>query len=397
MKRHALHAALILALVTCAPRTKAENKATLGGNSAAPVPATGLKIERVVQGLKDPLYVTAPADDPRLFVVEQPGRIRIIKDGKLLPTPFVDLTDVVRSGGEQGLLSVAFHPRYRSNGFLFVNYTDHRGDTRVVRYQVGQDPDRVDRSSERLILKVRQPYENHNGGLVMFGPDGMLYVGMGDGGGAGDPFGNGQKLGTMLGKMLRIDVDHGYAYRVPRDNPFVGRLGVSDEIWAYGLRNPWRFCFDRVTGLLYIADVGQNKWEEIHVAPAATPGLDYGWNVMEGARCFKTKDCVTRGREMPVVEYSHDEGCSITGGFVYRGKRIPALVGHYLYSDYCRGWIRSFKYAEGVVTDHREWQGAETGKVTSFGEDAAGELYVCTSNGDVYRLAWAAPAPAGKR
>lgn len=388
MMRHALLAALVSALATGPPRTP-----TAAG--PAPASASGLTLERVASGLKDPLYATAPPGDPRLFVVEQPGRIRIIKEGRLLPTPFLDLTDRVRSGGERGLLSVAFHPRYAANGFLFVDYTDLRGDTRVERYAVSRDADRADPSSGHLVLKVGQPFANHNGGLVMFGPDGMLYVGMGDGGAGGDPFGNGQKRGSLLGKLLRLDVDRGDPYAVPRDNPFAGRAGLRGEIWAYGLRNPWRFCFDRVSGLLYIADVGQDLWEEIDVVPARAPGLDYGWNVMEGAHCFRSERCDTRGRVMPAVEYGRDQGCSITGGFVYRGRNMPALAGHYFYADYCRGWIRSFKYERGVVSDHREWQGVEPGQVMSFGEDAAGELYLCSQNGDVFRLAWAA-TPAGR-
>jgi glucose/arabinose dehydrogenase len=386
MMRHALRAALISVLASGAPQAAAES---------APAPASGLTLERVASGLQDPLYVTAPPGDPRLFVVEQPGRIRIIREGRLLPTPFLDLTDRVRSGGERGLLSVAFHPRYAANGFLFVDYTDLRGDTRVERYAVSRDRDRADPSSGHLVLKVGQPFANHNGGLVLFGPDGMLYVGMGDGGAGGDPFGNGQKRGSLLGKLLRLDVDRGDPYAVPRDNPFAGRAGMRGEIWAYGLRNPWRFCFDRVSGLLYIADVGQDLWEEIDVVPARAPGLDYGWNVMEGAHCFRSERCDTRGRVMPAVEYGRDQGCSITGGFVYRGRNMPALAGHYFYADYCRGWIRSFKYEGGVVSDHREWQGVEPGQVMSFGEDAAGELYLCSQNGDVFRLAWAA-TPAGR-
>jgi glucose/arabinose dehydrogenase len=363
----------------------------------APVRATGLALETVAQGLEDPLYLTAPAGDSRLFVVEQAGRIRIIKDGRLLPRPFLDLTDRVRSGGERGLLSVAFHPRYVSNGFLYVNYTDARGNTQIERYSVSRDPDRADPSSAHRILSVDQPFANHNGGLVMFGPDGMLYVGMGDGGSGGDPFGNGQKRSTLLGKLLRLDVDRGDPYAVPHDNPFAGRRGMRAEIWAYGLRNPWRFCFDRAAGLLYVADVGQNRWEEIDIAPLGAAGLDYGWNVMEGTHCFRSEHCETRGRLAPVVEYGHDEGCSVTGGFVYRGRRMAALVGHYIYADYCRGWIRSFKYAGGAVSEHREWQGAEPGEVMSFGEDAAGELYVCSQNGRVYRLVWPAPgSPPGR-
>jgi glucose/arabinose dehydrogenase len=387
--RLVLLAALVSALATSPPRTAA-------AAGAAPVPATGLTLQRVASGLQDPLFVTAPPGDSRLFVVEQPGRIRIIKDGRVLPRPFLDLTDRVRSGGERGLLSLAFHPRYATNGFLFVNYTDLHGDTRVERYTVSRDRDRANASSGHLVLKVGQPFSNHNGGLVMFGPDGMLYVGMGDGGGGGDPFGNGQKRSSLLGKLLRLDVDRGDPYAVPRDNPFAGRAGWRGEIWAYGLRNPWRFCFDRVSGLLYIADVGQNLWEEIDVVPARAPGLDYGWNVMEGGHCFGSGRCDSRGRVMPAVEYGHDQGCSITGGFVYRGGSIPALTGHYLYADYCRGWIRSFKYQRGGVSDHREWRGLDPGQVMSFGEDAAGELYLCSQSGDVYRLGWAA-TPSGRR
>jgi len=379
--RHVLRAVLIAALAGEAPQAVA---------APAPAPASGLTLERVASGLQDPLYLTAPAGDPRLFVVEQPGRIRIIKDGRLLPTPFLDITDRVRSGGERGLLSVAFHPRYATNGFLFVDYTDLRGDPRIERYAVSRDPDRADPSSGHLVLKVGHPFANHNGGLVMFGPDGMLYVGMGDGGGAGDPFGNGQKRSSLLGKLLRLDVDHGDPYAVPRDNPFVGRAGMRAEIWAYGLRNPWRFCFDRLSGLLVVADVGQDRWEEIDVVPAGAAGLDYGWNVMEGAHCFGSERCDRRGRVMPVVEYGHDQGCSITGGFVYRGRSIPALAGHYVYADYCRGWIRSFKVEGGLVSDHREWRGVDPGQVMSFGEDAAGELYLCSQRGEVYRLGWAA-------
>ena len=357
--------------------------------AAAPSPAsaTGLTLERIATGLDQPLYVTAPAGDPRLFVVEQPGRVRIVRDGKLLPRPFIDLTDRVRAGGERGLLSLAFHPQYAKNGLFYVNYTDLHGDTHVERYSVTADPDRGDPGSAHLILKIDQPFSNHNGGLVMFGPDGKLYVGMGDGGSGGDPFGNGQKLSTLLGKMLRIDVDRGDPYAIPRDNPFVGRAGARAEIWAYGLRNPWRFCFDRASGTLVIADVGQDHWEEIDAQPVGTPGLDYGWNIMEGDHCFKTPRCDLQGLVRPVAEYGHDQGCSITGGFVYHGRRMPSLVGHYFYADYCTGWIRSFKLTAGAVSEHRQWKGAQVESPTSFGEDANGELYVCSQRGTVYRLA----------
>jgi hypothetical protein len=356
----------------------------------APVPSTGLALERVATGLDVPTSLTAPPGDARLFVTEQPGRIRIIRAGRLLPTPFLDVTDRVRSGGEQGLLSVAFHPRYAANGFLYVDYTDRRGDTRVVRYTVSRDPDRADPASAKLILMVEQPFANHNGGHILFGPDSMLYIGMGDGGSGGDPYGNGQNRGALLGKMLRLDVDHGDPYAVPRDNPFVGRPGMRGEIWAYGLRNPWRFCFDPPSGLLYIADVGQNLWEEIDVVAARHAGLDYGWNVLEGDHCFRSRTCDRAGRVAPLVEYGHQEGCSVTGGFVYRGRRMPELVGHYFYADYCHGWMRSFKVDRDRVTDHREWRGAGPGQATTFGLDASGELYVCTHDGTVQRVVRAA-------
>jgi glucose/arabinose dehydrogenase len=360
---------------------------------AAPPPATGLALERVASGLDRPLYVTAPVGDPRLFIVEQGGRVRILKGRRLLDTPFLDLSDRTHAGGERGLLSMAFHPHYAENGFLFVDYTDLHGDTRVERYTVSRDSDRVDPASAQLVIAIDRPYANHNGGLVMFGPDGMLYVGMGDGGSGGDPHGNGQNRNTLLGSCCDRR-HHGMPYHVPRDNPFVSTPGARGEVWAYGLRNPWRFAFDPPTGLLYIADVGQNRWEEIDVQPAARGGLDYGWNAMEGDHCYGLFPCRREGRVIPAIEYGHGEGCSVTGGFVYRGRLIPSLVGHYVYADYCKGWIRSFKYERGTVTLSREWQGLEPGRVASFGQDGRGELYVCDLGGTVYRLV-AADAPTG--
>jgi hypothetical protein len=357
----------------------------------SPPLATGLSLETVASGLDQPLYVTAPPGDPRLFIVEQTGRIRIVRDGRLLARPFIDLTDRVRAGGERGLLSVAFHPQYARNGFFYVDYTDLHGDTHVERYSVTADPDRGDPSSAHLLLKIDQPFANHNGGLVLFGPDGRLYIGMGDGGGSGDPLRNGQNLSSLLGKLLRIDVDGRDPYSVPPDNPFAGRAGARPEIWAYGLRNPWRFGFDRATGTLLIADVGQDRWEEIDASPAAGPGLNYGWNLMEADHCFGARDCDSRGLIRPVVEYGHDQGCSITGGLVYRGRRMPSLTGHYFYADFCAGWIRSFRLVGGAVTEHRQWRGVEVKGPTSFGEDAAGELYVCSQRGAVYRLVMARP------
>jgi glucose/arabinose dehydrogenase len=345
------------------------------------------RLELVASGLESPVHLAAAPDDPRIFVVERRGRIRIIEDGKLMAEPFLDITSRVGSGGsEQGLLSVAFHPDFASNGYFFVNYTDRNGDTRVERYTVGPDADRADPASAKLILTIDQPFANHNGGLIVFGPDGMLYIGMGDGGSGGDPLGHGQNLGTLLGALLRIDVDRGDPYAIPPDNPFVGRAGARGEIWAYGLRNPWRFAFDRTAGLLYIADVGQNRWEEVNVAPASAGGLNYGWNLTEGNHCFPSDPCDRTGLTPPVLEYSHDEGCSVTGGHVYRGRAIPELVGHYFYADYCRGWIRSFRYTSEGVRDAQTWSVGNVGMITSFGEDSDGELYVLSQDGRVFRL-----------
>jgi glucose/arabinose dehydrogenase len=354
-----------------------------GGESPG---AAEARLEEVAGGLSNPVHLAAPVGDARLFVVEQPGRIRIIEEGRLLPTPFLDLTDRVRSGGERGLLSVAFHPRYASNGLFYVNYTDRNGDTRVERYRVSADRNRADPASAQLVLRVEQPYSNHNGGLVAFGPDGRLYVGMGDGGSGGDPRGHGQNPGTLLGAMLRLDVDAGDPYAIPRDNPFVGRPGARGEVWATGVRNPWRFSFDRGTGLLYLADVGQNRWEEVNVVEAGRAGLNYGWNRMEGAHCYGTESCDRSGLVLPVLEYGRSEGCSVTGGHVYRGSRIPALRGHYFYADFCEGWVRSFRYSGGAVADRRTWDFGDVGNILSFGEDAAGELYVLSARGKVYRM-----------
>jgi hypothetical protein len=357
------------------------------GRTVDPPGDTSIRLQEVAGGLGNPVHLTAPRSDARLFIVEQAGRIRVVENGALLPTPFLDITDRVSSGGERGLLSMAFHPSYAANGFFYVNYTDRNGDTRIERYRVGADRNRADPASAKLILGVAQQFPNHNGGLVVFGPDGKLYVGMGDGGSGGDPQGHGQNRATLLGDILRIDVDAGDPYGIPADNPYVGQSASRGEIWASGVRNPWRFSFDREAGLLYVADVGQSALEEINVVPAGSGGLNYGWNVMEGSRCYRPAEgCTRTGLVVPVLEYGHAEGCSVTGGYVYRGSRIPALRGHYFYSDYCRGWIRSFRHQGGQALDQREWEVGDVGNVLSFGEDAAGELYVLSTNGRVYRI-----------
>lgn len=362
-----------------------------GEGVIAPPPAGNeTELELVADGLDSPLYLTAPLGDERLFIVEQAGTIRIIEDGVLLPDPFLDIRGRVESGGEQGLLGLAFHPAYAANGWFYVNYTDNDGDTRIERYQVTADPYVADPGSAELVLAIEQPEANHNGGMITFGPDGALYVATGDGGGGGDPQGNGQDLSSLLGKLLRLDVDTREPYAIPLNNPFIGVAGAREEIWAYGLRNPWRFSFDRVGDRLYIADVGQGSWEEVNAVPATRPGVNYGWNVMEGMHCFNASSCNTEGLTLPVLEYANaGDACSITGGYVYRGDAIPELRGHYFYADFCAGWIRSFRLAGDGVTEQQEWDVGDIGSVLSFGEDAASELYVLTrgdQGGRVFRF-----------
>ncbi|HEU5305070.1 MAG TPA: PQQ-dependent sugar dehydrogenase, partial [Gemmatimonadales bacterium] len=276
-----------------------------------------------------------------------------------------------------------------SNGRFIVHYTDAAGDTRLSSFQVSSDPDVADGASEQVILSADQPYSNHNGGQVVFGPDGFLYLGLGDGGSGGDPEGRGQDLSDLLGALLRIDVESGSPYAIPSDNPFIGVSGASPEVWSYGLRNPWRFSFDRATGDLYVADVGQNRFEEINVSPAidgAGKGLNYGWSLMEGAHCF-TSGCDPSGLALPTFEYGHSEGCSVTGGYVYRGSAIPSLQGHYFFADLCQGWVRSFRYSGGTATELTDWPSLSTGtSIVSFGQDAAGELYVIEPGGRVLKI-----------
>jgi glucose/arabinose dehydrogenase len=347
-----------------------------------PPPEPGaLALELVASGLASPLLLTAPAGDPRLFVVEQPGRIRIVANGVLQGTPYLDIADRVQAGGERGLLGLAFHPDYPTNGVLVVNYTGTDGDTRISSFRIGADPDQVAPVTERILLTIDQPFANHNGGHLAFGPDGMLYVATGDGGSANDPLGNAQNLGSLLGKLLRLRILADGTMEVPDDNPFTG-VGQRPEIWSYGLRNPWRFAFDRATTKLWIADVGQGAREEINHVDHGH-GLDFGWPDWEGSRC-NAGDCSAGGETFPAHEYGHDEGCSVTGGYPYRGTVLgAAFVGTYFFGDYCGGWVRTFNTAREV----HEWASlAPNGSITSFGEDASGELYVLIAEGRVYRI-----------
>lgn len=348
-----------------------------------------MRLEQVGDRFQAPVHVASPAGDPRLFVVEQAGRIRVVKSGVASATPFLDITSRVKSGGEQGLFSVAFHPNYRANGFFFVDFTDKHGDTHIERFKVSANADVADSASSLLILKIAQPYGNHNGGLVMFGPDGMLYIGMGDGGSGGDPKANGQNRNALLGKILRINVSRTEPYSIPVGNPYANGAEGKPEVWATGIRNPWRFAFDRAAGLLYIADVGQGEIEEVDVVKSSRAGVNYGWNIMEGEACYRpSSNCNKDGLELPALSYRHvANACSITGGFVYRGSRIPSIVGHYFYSDYCAGWIHSFKYENGTATGKREWTIPDIGHVVSFGEDSSGELYVVSESGKIWRMA----------
>jgi hypothetical protein len=371
------------------------------------VPGTGLDAVRVAGGLTRPLHVTAPPLDPnRLFIVEQNGRILVRKNNAVLPTPFLDIGGLVSCCGERGLLSLAFHPDYEANGRFFVNYTNGAGDTVVARYQVSGDPDVAAAGSGVVILTVAQDFLNHNGGQLAFGPDGYLYIGMGDGGSGDDPNERAEDDGQLLGKMLRIDVNAA-TYVVPPSNPFAGPGNPLDEIWAKGLRNPWRFSFDRGTGDLYIADVGQSAREEVDVQPAASAGGEnYGWDIFEGALCHEPTPPATlcpgppTGYTFPVLEYDHGQGCSITGGFVYRGCRMPDLRGTYFYSDFCTAFVRTFTGVAGGAAQNLQDRTADVapggalsiGGVSSFGEDARGEVYVVdygggtAGQGEVYQL-----------
>ena len=347
-----------------------------------------IRVQEFAGGFSQPVFLTHAGDGSgSVYVVEQGGRILVLDANGERRSTFLNISDRVESGGERGLLGLAFHPDYESNGRFFVYYSNNAGDNVVSRFQrrtaTSANPD-----SERLILRMDDPFSNHNGGWIAFGPDGFLYVATGDGGSGGDPLGNGQSLRTLLGKILRIDVNRESPYAIPADNPFVDRAGARREIWAYGLRNPWRNAFDRATGHLYIGDVGQGGREELDVQRSGRGGVNFGWNTMEGTRCFDGDTCDRSGLTLPFAEYPTAEGCAVTGGYVYRGTRFPQLAGAYFFGDYCNGRIFGIdarRALGGDVLSERRLLDSGIG-ISSFGEDEAGELYVVGHGGTIHRL-----------
>jgi glucose/arabinose dehydrogenase len=359
-----------------------------GGNLPA---LQGVRLETLVQDLSQPTVLTSPPGDDRLFVVERVGVIRILDANReLLESAFVDLTDrVLANGIEQGLLGLAFHPEYASNGRFYVYYTDQGGRRQLSEFKVSvSDPNLAAPDTERVLIELEQPPDatdiRHYAGQLAFGPDGYLWMAMGDGADSRD---QGQDPNTLFGAISRLDVDGGDPYGIPPENPFVGGGGAG-EVWAYGLRNPWRFSIDALDGLIYIADVGHADQEEVNVLPIAEGGFNLGWSDVEGTRCFHVQDCDLANYTAPVITYTHEEGCSITGGYVYRGSEIPELAGTYFYSDWCSQWIRSFKYVNGQVTEERDWSAdlGQLGQINTFGVDSAGELYLATHDGVIARF-----------
>jgi len=341
----------------------------------------------------NPVYLTAPPGDLRQFVVERAGRIRILQNGVLLTQPFLDISMRVFTGGEGGLLSIAFDPRFSTNGYVYLYYIGTDQNIVIERFTLSLNPNVLDPASGLVIIRIPHPnFQNHFGGQVAFGPDGFLYLGTGDGGGAGDPSRNAQNLNVLLGKLLRLDVGNASVaqpYAIPPSNPYAGQTGRRGEIWASGLRNPWRFTFDGSQSI--IADVGQDRREEVDIGAADAAGRNYGWNIAEGAACYNSSSCDLSGLTAPAFDYEHGtndvNGCSITGGFVYRGTALPELAGRYFYSDYCAGFVKSvLPGANGSVTEQRDWNITGLGNVVSFGRDGAGELYLLAGSGKIYRI-----------
>ena len=373
----------------------------------------------IADGYKKPVFITSyPNNAKLLYIVEQAGLIKLINDGKKLSRPFFDINKRVvnpnRPGDERGLLGFAFHPNHTNNGKFYINYMDNDGNTIISEFSTNSKL-RADHKSERIILKLKQPYGNHNGGDIQFGPDGYLYISIGDGGKAGDPLNAGQDLSSLFGKIIRIDIEQ-KPYGIPKSNPFFGQKDKREEIWAWGLRNVWRFSFDKQTGDKYLADVGQNKWEEVNFEPASSEGgLNYGWRIMEANHCYDPKEnCPTEGLIKPIIEYPNDanhpafafriieelsfsetdvEGCSVTGGYVYRGQKIKSMQGQYIFGDYCSGNIWTLKVVNGKAinfknrTEEINIGGGEfTTYISSFGQDSDGEIYIIDYNGGIYKL-----------
>jgi len=341
-------------------------------------------IQSFATGLSNPVEI-ANAGDARLFVVEQGGRIKILNtNGTVNTTPFLNIASLITSGGEQGLLGLAFHPDYPGNGYFYVNYTNTSGNTVIARYTVSStDANVANASSAQILMTIPQPASNHNGGTLHFGPDGYLYIGMGDGGGAGDTGNRAQNINERLGKMLRIDVNTGSPYGIPADNPYAGATAGADEIWAIGLRNPWKFSFDQ-SGNLWIADVGQNQIEEINKQPATSAGLNYGWRCYEGNSAYNTAGCAPMsGMTFPLAQYTHSDGCSITGGYYYAGSNFPNFNGYYFFADYCRNRIGRVN-SSGTIAYSANFTGSNN--FTTFGQDFNGELYIASSAGNIYKV-----------
>jgi len=353
-----------------------------------------IEVKQILAGLTKPVAITHAGDGSgRLFITLQGGKILIYDGRQILSNPFLDISSLVSTGGEQGLLSVAFHPEYANNGSLYVNYTNKDGATVIARYRVSSDPNVAEPASAAILLTVPQPFENHNGGQLQFGPDGYLYIGLGDGGSSGDPSNLAQNPSELLGKMLRIDVDGSFPYTIPPDNPFVSNVQAREEIWAMGLRNPWRFSFDRQTGDMFIADVGQINWEELNFQPSGSVGGEnYGWRFMEASHCYEPAiNCNNGSLVQPILEYAHTLGnCSITAGYRYRGSKNPKLYGQYLYGDFCSGRIWG-----AFIDETGSWASTEVldteYRISAFGEDESGEIYFAhwtpnDNNGAIYLI-----------
>jgi glucose/arabinose dehydrogenase len=395
-----LSAALLAGLIPGATAASIAPQPITDGTAVAAAPTSAtIQLTTLVTGLDGPVFITSARDGSgRTFILEQGGRILVRKNGSVLSTPLLDISKSVTKGYEQGLLGLAFHPNYKSNRKFYVNYTSLHGNTIIREYKTStSNPDRVESGSGRTVLAIKQPYANHNGGMIAFGPDGYLYIGTGDGGSSGDPGNRAQSINSLLGKILRINVNGKTStrgYLIPSSNPYVGRSGLN-EIWQRGLRNPWRFSFDRSTGAIWIGDVGQNKYEEINRASRKTSaggtGYNWGWRVMEGFHCYRpSSGCSTSGKRLPVDQYSHASNgrCSVTGGYVYRGSAIPALVGYYIYGDYCSGEIFAIKSnADSPAPTIRLRNETSGRRISSFGESATGELFVVDHRGNIYLIA----------